>query len=90
MDLRQHFRLDCPNTVRDGETFTIIALEVMGAEGVGGDHPEYRFGVRFEDGSVNLDVAPECIFEGYDPVFDDWCIRWPIKDKTWPTTIYNY
>lgn len=75
--LRPTFRTDQETSVRDGQPFTIIGMGIIGAEELGGDHPEPRFVIRYPDGGINDDVNPECIFEGFDPHFDEWCKDFP-------------
>jgi len=74
MTIRLTYRNDEETDIRDGEVFAIIGFTV---EEVGGDHPEGRFVIRFADGASREGVNPECLFTGYDKVFDKWCQSFP-------------
>jgi len=47
---------------------------------VDGDHPEPQFHIQFESGASRDEVPAECIFEGYDEVFDGICKRFPLTE----------
>ena len=66
--IRDRFFIDGGPLQRfNGQPFRILGLDV---EGIVENQPDWRFQVRFADGSVHDHVRPECLFLDVDTELD--------------------